>query len=89
MESVLAGWTGNRGIKTGIVSIKVFAVQILLHGAQSFPKALEMDNFPCTEKADGISDFRIFDQSLNVVIGKTGFLFRSHAFIQVCDRVSC
>ena len=42
--------------------------------AERLAEALEVDDFSGAEKADWIGDFRIFDNTENVVIGRAGFL---------------
>lgn len=53
---------------------------MLLHDSQGFTESLEMHNFPFSQEPDGFHDFRIFDQTKNIVIGGAGFLL-------CCDAV--
>ena len=76
----MIAWTaGCWCIKRRIESIEVFRIQFFLKMAERLAEALEVDDFSGAEKADWIGDFRIFDNTENVVIGRAGFLLGSKA----------
>ena len=71
----MIAWTaGCWCIKRRIEGIEVFRIQFFLKMAERLAEALEVDDFSGAEKADWIGDFRIFDNTENVVIGRAGFL---------------
>lgn len=62
-------------IESRVERIEVSTVKLILHNAQTFPEALEMNDFSCPQELDGIIDIRIvFDQTKNVIVGCAGLL---------------
>lgn len=47
---------------------------MILNDPQGFAEALEVHDLPGPQETDRIADFRIFDQTQNVVVGGAGFL---------------
>lgn len=64
-----------RSIKSGIKSIEVFAVQIILCDAEGFTETLEVYDFALAQEFDRLTDIRLFNQAKDVVIGRSGLLF--------------
>lgn len=57
-------------IESRVECIEVSTVKLILYNAKSFPKALEVNDFPCAQELDSIIDIRIvFDQTENVIVG--------------------
>lgn len=48
---------------------------MFLNIAENLTKALEVDNLPFAQEADGIGNIRIFHHAENIFIGAAGFLF--------------
>lgn len=48
---------------------------MILNDPQGFAEALEVHDLPGPQETDRIADFRIFDQTQNVVVGGAGLLF--------------
>lgn len=71
----LRGLGGLRFVKSRVERIEVAAVQMFLDGAEGFTKPLEMDDLTFPEEANGIADFRVFDDAEDIVVGGAGFLF--------------
>ncbi len=71
----LRGLGGLRFVKSRVERIEIAAVQMLLNRAEGFTKPLEMDDLTFPEEADGITDFRVFDDAEDIVVGGAGFLF--------------
>lgn len=90
LVSHLFGVTFKTGfqVKFWVESVEIFAVQMILDDPETFPEALVVDDLPLTEKADRITDFRIFDKSQNIVVSGACFLFGSHVFMEVRDRIA-
>lgn len=73
--AIVAVVVSNR-IKSWVKSIKVSAVQVILHEAKTFPKSLKMHNLSCPQKFDDIINiWVIFYKTQNIVICGSGFLF--------------
>ena len=70
-----------------IVSIKVFRIKSILNPSECFAETLEMHNLTFTKETYRVGNFRIFNESENIVIGASCFLFCCHIFIQICKRV--
>lgn len=70
------GWIGGilGFIESRVERIEVAAVQMLLNHTESFAKPLEMNDFTFSKETDGVADFRIFDDTEDIVIGRAGFL---------------
>ena len=49
-------------------------VKVVSDQPQAFAETLIMNDLALTEIADWITDFRIFDQTQNIVVGQTRFL---------------
>lgn len=47
-----------------------------------------MNDFPHSQKTNGIADFRVFYHPQNIVVSASGFLFGSKVFEKVGNRVS-
>lgn len=65
----------TRAVKSRIKCIEVFGIQFILGDAKRFTESLEMDDFPYTEIADGVTDIRVFYHTKDIVVGGAGFLF--------------
>lgn len=77
-----------RFVKSRVKGVEVAAVQMLLNRAESFAETLEMNNFTFPKEADGVADFRVFDDTEDVVVGGAGFLFRRQILEQIRNRIS-
>ena len=54
---------------------------MILHDSETFPEPLKMHDFPGTKEFDGVINIRIvFDETENVVISDSGFLFWQYFF---------
>ena len=51
-------------------------------------KALKMDNFTLSEKADRVTDIGVVSEPENVVIGGSSLLLSRHILMQVGDNVA-
>lgn len=79
----------NRRIKRRVKCIKVFAVQIILYNSQCFTEPLEVYDFPRPQEADRVRDIRGIDgKAQDIVIRCSCFLFCSHIFRKVGDRIA-
>ena len=67
-------------IERWVHEVHIFFIQLVAGKTKSLTEALEVNNFPGPQKADGIVDVRVVRESQNVVIGHAGFLL-------CCDRV--
>lgn len=74
------GRTGYRRVKAGIERVEILKIQFFLYGSERFAKSLEVYDFPRPEETDRIRNFRIFDETQNIVVSGPGFLFRSKVF---------
>jgi hypothetical protein len=45
-------------------------------------------NLALSQEADGITDFGIFDQVENIIVGGAGILFRRHILEEVADQMA-
>lgn len=63
-------------------------VKVVSDQPQAFAETLIMNDLALTEIADWITDFRIFDQTQNIVVGQTRFLLCRHVFVHVSNRVA-
>ena len=77
-----------RHVKLRVKCIEVFAVQIVLNDSEAFAKSLIVYDFAGAKEANRVSNFRVFYETKNIVIGSASFLFRCHVFVQVCNRVT-
>ena len=53
---------------------------MFLNITENFTKALEVDNFPFAQKADGIGNLRVFNHAENIFVGAAGFLLCCQIF---------
>ena len=67
-------FAGSRSIKTGIESIEVTGIQLILCDTESFAKSLEVYNFTFPQEFDGSHYIRLCNQAQDIVIGGAGFL---------------
>lgn len=80
--------TARLTIEFRIECVEVLTVKFILNNSQTFTETLIMNNFTFTEESDWIADFRIFYQTQNIIIRSAGFLFCSHIFMQICNRIT-
>ena len=67
-------WSPGTFVKLRVVSVVVFAVQMVLHMAQGFTEPLIVHHFPLAQEFDDIPHVRIVCQAQNVVIRCSRFL---------------
>lgn len=58
-----------------IERVEIPAVKFFLYNAETLAKTLIVHDLALSQEADGITDFRIFDQTENIVVSCTRFLF--------------
>ena len=58
-------------VKCRVKGIEVAAVQMVLNVPEGFTKALEVNDFPFPQEADGIADIVVFDHAEDVVVGRS------------------
>ena len=75
-------------IKSWVKRVEVLGIQSILYVPQGFAETLEVDDLAFTQEADRIADFRILDQTKDVVVGGAGLLFSGHIFMQICDHIA-
>ena len=75
-------------IKFRIDGIEVSAVKSVLNKSESFAETLEVDDFTLTKEADRVYDIRVIGKTQNVIVGKTGFLLRSHIFTDIGNGIT-
>ena len=63
-----------RHVKLRVKCIEVFAVQIVLNDSEAFAKSLIVYDFAGAKEANRVSNFRVFYETKNIVIGGAGFL---------------
>ena len=61
---------------------------MILDIPEDFTEALKVYDLPFAQEADGITYFRVFYHSENIIIGGAGFLFCCKIFKQICDGVT-
>ena len=61
-------------INLWIVCVEVLRISLILNAAQTFPETLEMYDLTHSQETDRISNFRILDNTQNVIVGQTCFL---------------
>lgn len=62
-------------VKTGIECVEVLGVEFILYDAQCFAEPLEVDDFAGTEKFNWFTDLLVVNQTQDIVVSSTGFLF--------------
>ena len=62
------------GVETGIDSVEVFGIQLILRDAERFAETLEVYDFALPEELDGLAHIRLLDQAEDVVVGASCFL---------------
>lgn len=75
-------------VKCRVKGIEVAAVQMVLNVPEGFTKALEVNDFPFPQEADGIADIVVFDHAEDVVVGGAGFLLCRQIFKKICDGIA-
>ena len=50
-------------VKFRIERVEVSGIQSVLNNSQALAESLEMNDFPGTQEADRVADFRVFDKS--------------------------
>ncbi len=50
-------------VKSRIERVEILLVQPILHDAQGFTEPLEMDDLPCAQELDRLTDFLVMDES--------------------------
>lgn len=61
-------------VEIRVESVIVFTVQVIQDKAQAFTETLIVNDLALAQVADRVTDFRIFHEAQNIVIGKAGFL---------------
>ncbi len=79
--------TGITAVETGVEGIEILGIQMILCNAQGFSEALVVDDLAGTQELDGFADIRLLNQTQDIVVGGTGFLLRSHIFVQIGDDI--
>ena len=69
------GISGLFFVESGVAEVDVGGVHLLLAQADTFAKALEVNNLPLTQETDHIVYIWVIGQPQNIVIGKSSFLF--------------
>lgn len=64
----------GRCVKFRVEGVEVFGIQVILDDPQAFAEPLEMHHLALPQEPDRITDFRVFDQAEDIVVGGTGFL---------------
>ena len=80
--------TAAAPVKRGVDGIEVLAVQVLPGNIQRLAEALIMNDFPLSQKADGVQYIGIVHQPEDVVIGGACLLFRSHILMEIGQNIS-
>ena len=75
-------------VESRVEEIDVFLVHAAAGQLQGLAEALEVDDFPLPEKADGVVDVRIIGETENIVVGKPGLLLCGQILRQVGDGVA-
>ena len=75
-------------VKAWVEGIEVAAVQVILQISQGFTEPLEVDDLTFPQEADRVAYIRVFYKPKDVVVCGSGFLFGSHVFEKVGDRVA-
>lgn len=78
--------TRNRSIKARIKCVEVSGIKLFLNASQRFTEALEMHDFSGPKEADRIGYIRVLDESQNIVVGASGFLFWCN-FVRTTIRI--
>lgn len=79
---------GRLFVKSGVEGVEIFGVQLILHRAERFTEALEVDNFALPQKFDRVAHVGIVDQAQQIVIGSARLLFCCHVLKQVGDGIA-
>lgn len=61
-------------VERRVDEVEILLIHLLLSKAQSFTKALEVDDFPLTQEFDHVVDVRIVRQTQDIVISHPRFL---------------
>ena len=75
-------------VKCRIKGIKVSCIQIFLSDSEAFPETLEVNNFPFSQKLDGVSDIRIIGKSQDIIVCRACFLLGRQIFSQICNDIA-
>lgn len=70
-------------IKAGVKGIEILFVESVSSKSQTLAEALIVYNLSCTQEFDCVTYIRVVNKSENVVVGGTGFLFRSKVFVEI------
>ena len=55
--------------------VHVFLIQLLAQQFDTFPKSLEMDDFPFPQELNHVIDIGVIGKPKNIIVGDSGFLF--------------
>lgn len=61
-------------VEIRVVCVVILAVQVVKNQAKAFTETLIVYNLSFAQIADRVTDFRIFDEAKNIIVGKAGFL---------------
>ena len=61
-------------IKSRVKGVEVSGIQIIVYDAGSLSKPLEMDNFTFSQITDRVTYIRVFYNTKDIFVGRTGFL---------------
>ncbi len=75
-------------IEVRVKCVEVFAVQVIQNEAEAFTEPLIVYYLTLAQITDWIADFRIFYEAQDIVVSETRFLFSSHIFVQIRERIS-
>ena len=75
-------------VEFGVEGVEVPAVQFLLDDPQAFAEPLVVYDLPFSEEADGIADFRVFDETQDIVVSGPGFLLGGQIFVEIGDGIA-
>ena len=68
-------------VKSGIESIEILCIQLVVCETKCFSETLEMHDLPRTQEFDYIVDIRVIRQPKDIIIGHSGFLL-------CCNRIN-
>lgn len=75
-------------VERRVAGIKILSVQIVNDDLQTFAESLIMNDFPLSQKPDGVLDIGIIDEAQNIVVGGPGFLLCCHVFMKIGDGIA-
>ncbi len=78
-----AAFAGTALIKRRIACVEIAGVQLVLCQTHGFAEALEMNDLPLTQIADGILDIGVIGKAQDVVIGGSCLLFGGHILSKI------